>query len=270
MVDFLSLSDPVPYADSLMTLLEPAQPLPVQLAILRTLTTIPSMTFHQYLLANWSTLTPGLREPAVRIFLDQEERMLLLLSAVENGTIQASEISWPRKVRLMNAQEPEMRAKARVLFTTNNDDEVNRSYQEALASQGDAIRGQEIYQHQCAICHQIRGRDGIPLGPDLGTVHNWSKEAIMANILSPSQSISSGYDLWSVELAGEERFEGIISSETPGSITFRNNGTRERTVNRDEIRSLKALNLSAMPEGLSEQISIQQMADLLAFLKKNK
>jgi putative heme-binding domain-containing protein len=270
MVDFLTLADPSDYADTLMTLLAPEQALPIQLAVLRTVATIPTTALHTFLLTKWSTLTPGLREPTIRIFLDGEERMMMLLGAVETGTIQISEISWPRKVRLMNTSEPNVRTKARTLFTKDNDAEVNKAYQEALVLEGDAVRGQDIFQHQCGICHQIRGRDGIPLGPDLGTVHNWSKEAIMANILAPSQSISSGYDLWSVELVNEERFEGIISSETPGAITFRNNGVPERTVDRNEIRSLKALHMSAMPEGLSEQINIQQMADLLAFLKKNK
>ncbi len=111
---------------------------------------------------------------------------------------------------------------------------------------------------------------GVSFGPDLGTVHNWSAEAIMANILAPDLSISSGYDLWSVELKNGESVQGIISSETPTTITLINAGRVERTIKRADIASLKALNMSAMPGGLEKQINQQQMADLLAFLKQNK
>ena len=92
----------------------------------------------------------------------------------------------------------------------------------------------------------------------------------MANILTPNQSIASGCDLWSVELSSGETIQGIIASETPGAITLRNTGSPERTIKRQDIKSLKALTMSAMPTGLEKQISMQQMADLLAFLKENK
>jgi putative heme-binding domain-containing protein len=135
---------------------------------------------------------------------------------------------------------------------------------------GDVINGKKVYLQQCALCHQVRGKDGIELGPDLGTIHNWSKEAIMANILAPNQSISSGFDLWDVELTSGESVQGIIASETPGAITLRNTGSPERMIKRQDIKTLKALTMSAMPTGLEKQISLQQMADLLAFLKENK
>jgi len=170
----------------------------------------------------------------------------------------------------MLQSDEKLRNQARRLFTKNNDDEVNKAYQRALELEGDAVKGQAVYQQQCALCHQIRGKDGIALGPDLGTIHNWSPKAIMANILAPNLSISSGYDLWMVELKNGESIQGIIATETPGAITLRNNGSAEKTIKREDIKSLKALNMSAMPVGLDKLISIEQMADLLAFLKKNK
>ena len=92
----------------------------------------------------------------------------------------------------------------------------------------------------------------------------------MANTLAPNLSISSGFDLWSVELINGESMQGIIASETPGALTLRNTGALDKTINRRDIKSLKALNMSIMPTGLEKQISQQHMADLLAFLKQNK
>jgi putative heme-binding domain-containing protein len=215
-------------------------------------------------------LTPEIRDAAVKVFLINEARVAVLLNAIDTGKIQVSDLSWGRKVGLMAQKNEKLRNQARALFTKNNDAEVNAAYQQALQMEGDAINGKNVYQQQCALCHQLRGKMGVTLGPDLGTIHNWSRDAIMANILAPNQSISSGYDLWSVELKNGESIQGIIASETPGAITFRNAGSLEKTIKRQDIKSLKALTMSVMPTGLEKQISLEEMADLLAFLKENK
>jgi putative heme-binding domain-containing protein len=146
---------------------------------------------------------------------------------------------------------------------------ITARYQSALIATGDPTKGREIFQKNCAICHQIRGKDGVNIGPDLGTVHNWSKQAILASILAPSLAISSGYETWSATLENGETIEGIIASETGSAITLRNAAGVDRTISRQDIRSLKALNMSLMPEGLEAQITVVEMADLLAFLKGN-
>jgi hypothetical protein len=51
---------------------------------------------------------------------------------------------------------------------------------------------------------------------------------------------------------------------------LRNAGSIERAINRQDIKSLKTLDLSAMPAGLEANINQQQMADLLVFLRQNK
>ena len=269
-VDFISLRNPSPHTPLLMKLFVPTEQLSIQLAALRTLSFIPDTTVCIYLLKQWPVLTPEIRDAAVKTFLSNEARVAMLLNAIESGKIQVTDLSWGRKVGLMAQSNEKLRNQARALFTKNNDKEVNAAYQQAFELEGDVINGKNVYQQQCALCHQIRGTMGITLGPDLGTIHNWSREAIMANILAPNQSISSGYDLWVVELKNGESIQGIIASETPGAITLRNNGSPEKTIKRQDIKSLKALTMSVMPSGLEKQINVQQMADLLAFLKENK
>ena len=110
---------------------------------------------------------------------------------------------------------------------------------------------------------------GVAIGPDLGTIHNWTKEDIMANVLNPNLSISSGFGLWEVKLINGETIQGIIASETSTAITLRNNGMMDKTVSRQDVKSLKAISISAMPPGLEKKIDQQQMADLLAFLRQN-
>lgn len=269
-IDFLALGDPYPYASLLKSLIVPSEELSVQLSALRTLGSTPDNAISGYLLEQWPSLTPELQEVAVGTFLANAERVGMLLDAVEAGKISATTINWPRKVELMQHEVDALKAKARALFTKQYDVGVAEEYKQALAAGGDAIKGKEVFVRNCALCHQVRGDLGTALGPDLGTVHSWSAEAIMENTLAPNLSISSGFDSWSVELQNGETFVGVIASETPAAITIRNAGGFEKTISRQEIKSLKALNTSLMPEGMATQVSPQEMASLVAFLKRNR
>ena len=269
-IDFISIRNPSKYYNQLRDLFVPQEPLTVQLAALRSLSSIPDLSVSRYLLEKWSFLTPQIQDAMVSTFLTNGERIALLLDAIEAKKILPASISWPRKVRLMAQRDEALRNRSRAIFTADNEGEVTQAYQSALQLKGEIENGKLIYQQNCALCHQLRGKMGVSIGPDLGTVHNWSAVAIMANTLAPNLSISSGFDLWSVELTNGESMQGIIASETPGALTLRNTGAVDKTINRSDIKSLKALNMSIMPTGLEKQISQQHMADLLAFLKQNK
>ncbi len=269
-INFLALTEPAPFSSSLKNLIVPQEQPIIQLAALKTLSKIPGTAVSEYVLQKWAVLTPEIRDAAIGTFLGNDERINLLLSAIEKNQVQASSVSFGRSVQLMQNKDDKLRNRARTLFTKNEEEgkKVNKAYQEALELKGDATKGQTVYLQNCAICHQVRGKMGVELGPDLGTIHNWTAEIIMANILDPNISISSGYDLWNVELKNGESHQGIISSETDVAITLKNNGKLEKTINRQDIKEIKSMEISAMPSGLEKKINKQEMADLLAFLRK--
>jgi putative heme-binding domain-containing protein len=241
-------------------------------ASLRTLSVIPDNTVAEFLLRQWNNLTPQVQNEALNIFLVDTSRIALLLDAIENGQVQPATVGWQRSVRLMSQTNLKLREKARKLLTKTDEERanVNKAYQPALALNGNPEKGKTVFLTSCSSCHQIRGSMGVHFGPDLGTIHNWSADAIMANILAPDLSISSGFDLWEVTLKNGETIQGIISSETATSITLKNVGREIKAISRANIRSLKGLNMSSMPAGLEKQINHQQMANLLAYLRQNK
>jgi putative membrane-bound dehydrogenase-like protein len=272
-IRFIALGDPAPHAAMLQQLITPREPSSIQVAALHALGKKPGIDVAQYVLQQWADLTPEVREEALNAFSkDDPARIKLLLDAIEEGRVQPASIGWPRSVWLMMLSDKVLRDRARMLLTKNEGEQVkvNQAYQQVLTLKGDPVKGKAIYSQHCASCHQVRGGMGVNFGPDLGTVHNWSAEAIMANILAPNLSISSGYELWIAELKNGESVQGIIAAESPTTVTLINAARVERSIRREDISALKAMNMSAMPVGLEKQINQQQMADLLAFLKQNK
>ncbi len=271
-IQFIALGDPAPQADLLKELITPNEPLPVQMASLRTLSAIKGLTVSHFVLEKWPTLTPDLRDAAINTFLGNDERTSLLLDAIEKGKIDQANIGWPRSVRLMAQKNESLRNRARALLTKKDDDRegVLKQYQSSLSLNGKLENGKVVFQKNCATCHQIGGTGGISFGPDLGTIRNRNPLSIVTDILDPNKSIADGYDVWLIELNSGESLQGLISTETPTALTLKNYGGQEKTISRQDIKSLKALGMSSMPVGLEKQISPQEMADLLKYIRNPK
>ncbi|MEO5998305.1 MAG: PVC-type heme-binding CxxCH protein [Chitinophagaceae bacterium] len=271
-VGFLALQDAKPYASLLEKLITPTQPAPVQLAAIRMLSSIPDITVSKHVLSEWPSLTPELREAALNTFLVRPfnlPRVRLLLDAIEEGRIPQSSLGWSRSVVLMRDIPDSMKPRSRALLTKTNEKrkDVIEKYQAALQLTGHEAQGKALFEKNCSLCHQRGGADGNAFGPDLSTVKNWMPEKLVANILDPGISMPIGYDLWNVELKSGQVKQGIISSETAAAITLKNPGGAETTFAREDIQRLKALNMSAMPVGLEQQLSQQEMMDVVTFLR---
>lgn len=271
-ISFISLGDPKPYFNLLTSFFNAGESPRVQSAALHTLDKIPNSTdLCQYLVKEWPQLSASLRDDAIPVFMKEEDKIDILITALEAGKIQPGHVSFNRSVYIMQVKNETLKNRARKIFTKSSQDAkaINKKYQQALELTGNAEKGMTVFLQNCGLCHQVRGEKGVAFGPDLGTIHNWKKEDLLANILDPNLAIYPGFDLWEIKLNSGESLQGIIANETPAAITVKNQGMMDRTINRQDIASLKSLNLSAMPTGLEQKINYQDMADLLAFLRKN-
>nr|WP_295924434.1 PVC-type heme-binding CxxCH protein [uncultured Dyadobacter sp.] len=271
-INFLALDNPKAHTGLLERLISPTEPTAVQLAALQTLASIPGVIVSEFAVAQWPSLTPDVRNAAINTFMGNDARVTLLLDAVEKKIIDPSSIGWPRSVGLMAQGNAALKSRSRALLTKKDDgrQEVIKKYMPALSMTGNADKGKQVFTNNCSACHQIGGKAGTPYGPDLGTIRNRRPESIMGDILNPNQSIADGYDIWSVEMKTGETIQGLIATETPSALTIRNYGGQETVIARQNIKSLKALGMSVMPAGLENQITPEDMADLLLFLKQGK
>ena len=133
---------------------------------------------------------------------------------------------------------------------------------------GDAGRGLAVYRRVCVNCHR-HGDEGKAIGPDIRTFAAHTPEKLLTNILDPSVDIQPGYQAFVCSLDSGEQFYGIVTGETAASISFKGGDATERTILRNTIESLRATNVSLMPEGLETTIKPDDMADLLAFLRQS-
>jgi len=138
---------------------------------------------------------------------------------------------------------------------------------------GDHRRGQTIFngtRAACATCHTI-GYIGGQIGPDLTRIGSVRTERdLLESIIYPSASFARAYEPVIVETRDGEEHSGIVKRETPDSVQLLTGPGVEQRFGRAEIATMRPGALSVMPEGLDEQLTRQELADLMAFLKSLK
>jgi putative membrane-bound dehydrogenase-like protein len=253
-----------------LQLIDPAEPERLQSTAIASYIRQSGERGCKEILQSWNTLTPAVRNSAIDYFLSSPDNINILLDAVQQGKVQTASIGWSRTVDLMYNNDSAIRMRARQLLHrgTSNREDVFKKYQASTSEVGNAINGAVVFQRNCSICHQIEGSYGKPFGPDLASIRNRDIQFILADILDPNRSIADGFELWTVHNKQNKIISGIISAETSNSITLRDAAGNEITMPRSEIQKIEAGTISAMPTGIEATISVQEMSDLLAYLKK--
>ena len=127
-------------------------------------------------------------------------------------------------------------------------------------------RGRLVFEKNCATCHQI-GKLGVNVGPDIADLRTKTPAQVLLDVLSPNQAIDNNYVSYTV-ITKDGRVEtGFIAAETASSITLKQPENKTQLILRQDIEELKSNGVSLMPEGLEKNISIEQMADLISFVK---
>lgn len=136
---------------------------------------------------------------------------------------------------------------------------------------GDPKRGEELFfdkkgKANCANCHAVGPRGGR-IGPKLDRIAaRRSPEYIMESILQPSKDIDPQFQSLQVLTAGGKVIVGLRVNETNFSVQLREeNGAFHSFMKRD-LEEVQPLDKSLMPDDFAQQLTVQQLHDLFAYL----
>jgi putative membrane-bound dehydrogenase-like protein len=137
-------------------------------------------------------------------------------------------------------------------------------------STGDIRRGQVVFHSEkaaCFSCHAIGYRGGT-VGPDLtkiGSVR--SANELLEAIVFPSSSLVRSFEPITVATTNGKFVNGLLRGETADEIRLATGVNQETRIARREIEEIRPSAISIMPAGLDQQLTHQELADLVAFLK---
>ena len=172
---------------------------------------------------------------------------------------------------------PSVQEAAQPLYAALNVDlgEQRQQLEEMLASlpPGDIVRGQKVFHNEkaaCKACHAL-GYLGGKTGPDLTRIGGIRNERdLLESIRFPNASFVRSFEPVLIVTTAGKTVNGLIRSETPDELVIATGPNQETRVARADIEEMKPSSVSIMPAGLEKQLTLEQLADLIAFLKNCK
>ncbi len=182
----------------------------------------------------------------------------------------------PRAADVAAAREDLQTPIAMPAADPNNPHQIaNLPIEQALAraeqTPGDAARGKQLFaQQSCVACHT--DADGqTPKGPHLVDIGKRYKRAELAeSILKPSAKIAQGFDTFSFVTVDGKILTGFVVGESADAVQIRQTNGLALSLKKDEIEERVKQETSMMPLGLANNLTPEQLADLIAYLESLK
>jgi putative heme-binding domain-containing protein len=142
--------------------------------------------------------------------------------------------------------------------------------QAVLALTGDVRRGRELFFSaagpQCFSCHQI-GSEGRHFGPPLTSLAaKYSRDQLLEHIVKPNLLVEDNWRAHIIETKDDESHTGFLEPADERLIRLRIATGDVVSLPREQISSTAIQSTSLMPEGLLDNLTAQEAADLLEFL----
>lgn len=259
---------PPPDIEALAGLLVVQTDVRIQIAAIRALGRSGDQRVPGLLMQNWESHLPPVRLAMVDVLLGREAWAKALLDSIAKQQLAPSDLDAARRQRLLKHGSESVRKQAEQLLRRNVNPDRQKaieSYRSALEMKGDWSRGADVFARLCATCHRI-DEVGIEIGPNLRSLTDQSPEGRLVSILDPNRAKEPRFTAYIAELSDYEEIYGILIEESGASVTFKLQDGATRTVLRQDIALLRSTRLSLMPDGLEQNMTLQEMADLLRYL----
>jgi len=163
-----------------------------------------------------------------------------------------------------------------LLTTLNVDASKQSAHIEELLKQlkdGDIRGAQAVFNGQKAACYSCHamGYMGGKVGPDLTRIGEVRSERdLLESIVYPSASFVRSYEPYLVATKSGDSYIGVLKKDAPDEVVLATGPTTEAQIARADITEMRPGTVSIMPAGMEQQLTKQELADLLAFLKSTK
>jgi putative membrane-bound dehydrogenase-like protein len=136
---------------------------------------------------------------------------------------------------------------------------------------GDAEAGRRLFNFPnsvaCYRCHTVHGRGG-KIGPDLSGIAKSADRAKLAeSILRPAKEIAPQYTTWSFVTRSGRTVSGVLVFEDrEGHLKIGGTDGRITEIDAADVEERVPQKTSIMPERLTDQLTVGEFRDLIAYL----
>jgi len=226
------------------------------------------------LLAGYSGFNRTMRAAAIDTLVARPATARPLLEAIASGRIPKSDLSRVQTRQLVTAKDTAVREQAEYLLGSMNPTsgvlksrilKLKMTLKDpAYMKTADVGAGHGTFTQRCAVCHTLFDQGG-KIGPDLTGSGRKDLDYLLTNIVDPNASISAEWRLAFATLTDGQTISGSVVAEYDTTIVLQTPGG-PITLERAKIRSLERSATSLMSVGLTDDLTVDRVRDLFAFL----
>jgi putative membrane-bound dehydrogenase-like protein len=131
-------------------------------------------------------------------------------------------------------------------------------------ARADLPAGRLVWEQRCGVCHRLFGEGGN-VGPELTGSGRADTDYVILNVMDPSAVVPEAWRLTQVITADGRVLAGALVASDERTLTLRT-PAGDVTLDREEIDEVVTRNESVMPEGLWNDLTDEQVRDLVAYL----
>ena len=215
----------------------------------------------------------GVQAKVASLMVQREPSAMLLLEAIAAGQL-AKDVVGPDQIRQLAASKSARLGDAakqiwgavRLAESPSRQAVVRDATGYLLkAAHGDPRRGLAVYDRICGQCHVMHGR-GYEVGPEITRNGRGSFEQLIISVFDPSLVIGDAYKSVTVLTSDGRVISGLVSERSEQRIALKVQGGKLEVIPMEDVEEIHDNEHSLMPEGLEEQMTQQEMADLFALL----
>ncbi|GIW96678.1 MAG: cytochrome c [Pirellulaceae bacterium] len=268
----LPAADAVRFGDRILRIDQPTE---VQAAYLQTLRSFDDQEIARLLISRLPQLPPELQRLALQTLTDRAAWSRLLIDAVEKHQLAMAIVPAAIRERLRAQGDASWQQRVDKVFGSTDEDRqrVAESYVrvvDAILQTGDEETlktvGRRVFLQNCAACHRL-GDLGHDVGARLTQLSDKTPAQLVDAILDPNREVDPRFISYTVLTEDERVLTGIIREASSHQIVLVEAGGTQHTLDRASIVRLHSSGISLMPVGLEQQISAEQLAALILFLR---
>jgi putative heme-binding domain-containing protein len=225
------------------------------------------------ILERFGRLNADGRSVAINTLVARPQSAQALLAAVADGRVPRQEISAFHARQILSFGDDALARQlaqvwGEVRSTSAEKQQLAARWKSTLTSDWLATahlsEGRALFQKSCANCHVLFG-SGKSAGPDLTGGNRRNLDYLLENILDPSATVAADFRMTVFAMNDGRVINGVVVEQTGKTLTVQTQNDRV-TLQRSDIEEQRASALSLMPDGLLQNLTDEQVRDLIAYL----
>ncbi len=244
----------------------------LRLEAARALAGFDAPELSKQLLAKYADYPQALKSEVVQVLSVRKDWAADLLAAVGAQKVDRRDLNDNTILRIQALKDKNLLATiekvwGRMRATPAELTQIINKMRGELAAPGSFDRGKLVFDNQCAKCHKFDGR-GFEVGPSIEGAGR-DIEYLLANVLDPNRVIGSPYFIRTVNLLSGRVESGVLQAEDDQSITLKTENAVLKQIFKKDIEDIRIQEKSLMPEGLGNNMSVQDFRDLVRYVMAN-